>query len=153
QIPDFESGASTNSATLAHPNGDPIDKAMRANCLGKGAVCPRPPLLARQQGPGPDPNSLISIDVISCGQELGATGDKGLSSRTTVLKPLGAFWVMSDDQKKSKHFRRTDIRSQVTPLEIKGLLTNANTQGHTPLIIWDISDQGMRLWVTNKLKA
>jgi len=60
---------------------------------------------------------------------------------------------MIDDKKKSKHFRRQDIRSQVTPLEIKGLLTNVDTQGHTPLIIWDISDQGMRLWVTNKLKA
>jgi hypothetical protein len=45
---------------------------------------------------------------------------------------------------------RSETRVQVVPTEIRGLITNGSEQ--QPFLIWDVSEKGIGLWVSEKLK-
>lgn len=55
-------------------------------------------------------------------------------------------------QDKHGMLRRSDIRSHVTPIEIKGLVCDESNKRREPTIIWNISDQGFCFWVTDRFK-
>jgi len=47
--------------------------------------------------------------------------------------------------------RRASIRAEVAGHEIKGLLLLPGTQLRVPFILWDISDEGLGLWVASEV--
>lgn len=44
------------------------------------------------------------------------------------------------------------VRSPVTPLEVHGSLRTNNDVNAEPLLLWNVSDEGLCLWVTTRLK-
>jgi hypothetical protein len=49
--------------------------------------------------------------------------------------------------------RRSEPRTTVVLSEVKGIATRANGREHGPFIVWDISDNGLRLWVPERMPA
>lgn len=49
--------------------------------------------------------------------------------------------------------RRAALRSDVAVSTIQGLAVKSGEKDHRPFIIWDISDQGLRLWLSDHVKA
>lgn len=45
--------------------------------------------------------------------------------------------------------RRFEPRSEIIDQELRGIMVPASGQGQGPFILWDISDNGVRLWVPN----
>jgi hypothetical protein len=61
---------------------------------------------------------------------------------------------MSDQfaDSKDSEMRRTDPRSEIVTNEIRGIATRLHDLEQGPFIIWDISDNGLRLWSAVKMK-
>lgn len=57
---------------------------------------------------------------------------------------------MNESQRQA---RRASIRAEVAGHEIKGLLLLPGTQLRIPFILWDISDEGLGLWVASEIAA
>lgn len=53
---------------------------------------------------------------------------------------------------KDSGMRRTDPRSEIVSNEIRGIATRLRDLEQGPFIIWDISDNGLRLWSAVKMK-
>ena len=49
-------------------------------------------------------------------------------------------------------FRRIDPRSEVPDAQVRGILVEAHGKAQSPFAVWDISDQGLRLWVPTPLQ-
>jgi len=48
--------------------------------------------------------------------------------------------------------RRADPRSEVSGQEVHGIVSYSQGHEQAPFILWDISDQGLRLWTPVRLK-
>lgn len=59
---------------------------------------------------------------------------------------------MSQDNQDLEALRRTDPRSEVVVEEIRGIATRLHDLEQGPFIIWDISDNGLRLWSAVQMK-
>ena len=59
---------------------------------------------------------------------------------------------MNFDNNDTHEHRRTDPRSEIAISEIKGIATRLQDLEQGPFIIWDISDNGLRLWSAVKMK-
>jgi hypothetical protein len=59
---------------------------------------------------------------------------------------------MNFDNNDAREHRRTDPRSEVVTIEIRGIATRLQDLEQGPFIIWDISDNGLRLWSPVKMK-
>jgi hypothetical protein len=59
---------------------------------------------------------------------------------------------MNFDNNDAHEHRRTDPRSEIAISEIKGIATRLHDLEQGPFIIWDISDNGLRLWSAVKMK-
>ena len=49
--------------------------------------------------------------------------------------------------------RRTDPRSELLGREVRGIATHDEGRQHDPFILWDISDQGLRIWTADPLRT
>lgn len=49
--------------------------------------------------------------------------------------------------------RRSELRSEIIESEIKGIATRTQQREHSPFILWDISDRGVRLWMPERVKT
>lgn len=58
---------------------------------------------------------------------------------------------MNFDKNDAAEHRRTDPRSEIASNEIKGIATRLQDFEQGPFIIWDISDNGLRLWSAVKM--
>jgi hypothetical protein len=59
---------------------------------------------------------------------------------------------MNSDPNELDAHRRTDPRSEIVVNEIRGIATRLHDLEQGPFIIWDISDNGLRLWSAVKMK-
>ena len=59
---------------------------------------------------------------------------------------------MNFDNNDATEHRRTDPRSEIVTNEIRGIATRLQDLEQGPFIIWDISDNGLRLWSAVKMK-
>jgi len=59
---------------------------------------------------------------------------------------------MTFNKNDTQEHRRTDPRSEIVSNEIKGIATRLQDLEQGPFIIWDISDNGLRLWSAVKMK-
>lgn len=50
-------------------------------------------------------------------------------------------------------FNRQSVRAQIVPTEIRGIATVASSGDHLPFLVWDVSAEGMGLWVSQALKV
>lgn len=50
-----------------------------------------------------------------------------------------------------KSFERAEPRTQVLPIEIKGLLTVVDRNLQVPFLVWDVSECGVGVWTSQTL--
>lgn len=48
--------------------------------------------------------------------------------------------------------RRRGVRSEIGTHRVKGVLTRATDRAHAPFLIWDISEEGVGIWLPLELK-
>ena len=60
--------------------------------------------------------------------------------------------VMSRSPKARRKTRRKGVRTEVGIHEVKGVLTRATDRAHAPFLIWDISEDGVGIWLPLELK-
>jgi len=48
--------------------------------------------------------------------------------------------------------RRGNIRAEVLEHDLRGIAVRKDVGGHVPFVVWDISEEGLGLWVPEKLR-
>lgn len=59
--------------------------------------------------------------------------------------------VMTKTAKPRRKTRRKTNRAQVSQLQVKGVLTRNTSRAHAPFIVWDISENGLGIWLPLEL--
>ena len=49
--------------------------------------------------------------------------------------------------------RRMDPRTEALHLEVHGIVTRPGGNGQGPFVVWDLSDNGLRLWLASHASA
>ncbi len=60
--------------------------------------------------------------------------------------------VMSRSPKPRRKTRRQSVRTEVGTHEVKGVLTRGVDRAHAPFLIWDLSEDGVGIWLPLELK-
>ncbi len=48
--------------------------------------------------------------------------------------------------------RRSDLRTEIASIELRGIATRSADSVHGPFMIWDISDRGLRIWTPERIQ-
>lgn len=48
--------------------------------------------------------------------------------------------------------RRSDLRTEIASIELRGIAQRSADSAHGPFMIWDISDRGLRIWVPERIQ-
>jgi hypothetical protein len=59
--------------------------------------------------------------------------------------------MMSATIRKLDYSKRESDRAAVVIHEIRGLMTRPSGHGQFPFLVWDVSESGMGLWITQKV--
>ncbi|NDE15058.1 PilZ domain-containing protein [bacterium] len=59
--------------------------------------------------------------------------------------------VMSRTPRARRKTRRKSVRTEVSSHEVKGVLTRGKDRAHAPFLIWDISEDGIGIWLPLEL--
>lgn len=63
-----------------------------------------------------------------------------------------ASTVMSKAPKARRKTRRRAVRTEVAHHQVKGILTRGYNRAHAPFIIWDLSEEGIGIWLPLELQ-
>lgn len=66
---------------------------------------------------------------------------------------MGRFWGRKVNKARKIRWQRQNFRKQVVPEEIRGLITDHSRKTHYPFLIWDVSEDGIGLWVSSILES
>lgn len=61
--------------------------------------------------------------------------------------------VMSKTPKARRKTRRRAVRTEVAQHQVKGILTRGSNRTHAPFIVWDLSEEGIGIWLPLELSA
>ena len=69
------------------------------------------------------------------------------------MRPRNDMTQSAAAKKARVPFNRKSVRAQVVPTEIRGIATVTSSGEHLPFLVWDVSADGMGLWVSQPLKV